>query len=202
MPAAEQRPGRGAAIPHPGAGWEELSVLPGALRQGPSGGNPPRTPPRTALAGGTEVRARADQTGPAPLRLTYTQTAPASQPAGQPPARTEPPAEESEYVRGLPDWARRFLRESRDQGGPAPVGTAREIAALARPEAGTETVRWTAPGCRPPETPITYREKRPERPEQQAGPAVISEAELQRTADRVYRIIEDRIRRERRRLGL
>ena len=28
------------------------------------------------------------------------------------------------------------------------------------------------------------------------------EAELQRTADRVYRMIEDRIRRERRRLGL
>ena len=30
----------------------------------------------------------------------------------------------------------------------------------------------------------------------------ISEAELQRTADQVYRMIEDRIRRERRRLGL
>ena len=30
----------------------------------------------------------------------------------------------------------------------------------------------------------------------------ISDAELQRTADRVYRMIEDRIRRERRRLGL
>ena len=33
-------------------------------------------------------------------------------------------------------------------------------------------------------------------------PESISEAELQRTADRVYRMIEDRIRRERRRLGL
>ena len=30
----------------------------------------------------------------------------------------------------------------------------------------------------------------------------ISEAEIQRTADRVYRIIEDRIRLERHRLGL
>ena len=42
------------------------------------------------------------------------------------------------------------------------------------------------------------------REERQAGQQAprISEAELQRTADRVYRMIEDRIRRERRRLGL
>ena len=40
-----------------------------------------------------------------------------------------------------------------------------------------------------------------EEPERADAPK-ISEAELQRTADRVYRMIEDRIRRERRRLGL
>ena len=78
------------------------------------------------------------------------------------------------------------------------MGTARNIASLPSQGEG-DAVQWTAPNYRPPAAPMTYREK-PGREERQAPR--ISEAELQRTADRVYRMIEDRIRRERRRLGL
>ena len=64
-----------------------------------------------------------------------------------------------------------------------------------------ETVQWTAPNYRPPAAPLAYREKKEDgRPKGEPEPH-ISDAELQRTADRVYRMIEDRIRRERRRLG-
>ncbi|MBM6681248.1 hypothetical protein [Pseudoflavonifractor capillosus] len=108
---------------------------------------------------------------------------------------------ESAYVKSLPDWARRFLREGAAQSVQS-MGTARNIASLPSQGEGN-AVQWTAPNYRPPAAPMTYREK-PGREERQAGQQAprISEAELQRTADRVYRMIEDRIRRERRRLGL
>ena len=111
-----------------------------------------------------------------------------------------PEQEESEYVRNLPDWARNFLKNSwNESGSSGAMGVAREIAVLPQPE---EQVQWTAPNYHPPEASVVYREKersvqQPSRREPQ-----ISETELQRTADRVYRMIEERIRRERRRLGL
>lgn len=111
-----------------------------------------------------------------------------------------PEQEESEYVRSLPDWARNFLKNSwNESGSSGAMGVAREIAVLSQPE---EQVQWTAPNYHPPEASVVYREKEksvqpPSRREPQ-----ISETELQRTADRVYRMIEERIRRERRRLGL
>ena len=81
------------------------------------------------------------------------------------------------------------------------MGVARDIATLPQP-APEETIQWTAPNYRPPEAPVTLREpSQPARP----GPAQeihITDAEIQRTADRVYQLLEDRIRRERRRLGL
>ena len=113
---------------------------------------------------------------------------------------------DSDYVRSLPDWAQRFLREGAPQtaaAAAAQMGTARNIATLPQPEKG-ESFEWTAPNYQAP-APVTYRE-RPQRQEQtqaQAQQSVrISDAEIRRTADRVYQIIEDRIRRERRRLGL
>ena len=134
--------------------------------------------------------------GPEPVELTYSSADPASEAAAGKPERA--PAE-SEYVQKLPDWARRFLRSGAAGEGQT-MGSARNIATLP-PPAGEETVRWQAPNYRPPAAPITYREKGREEPERAAA-SRISEAELQRTADRVYRMIEDRIRRERRRLGL
>ena len=58
------------------------------------------------------------------------------------------------------------------------------------------------PQLPPSQATITHREKKQEEGPKAAQEVHISEAEIQRTADRVYRIIEDRIRRERRRLGL
>ena len=135
--------------------------------------------------------------GPDPLELAYGPAAPGGEAAGEG-AESGGAHPESEYVRKLPDWARRFLREGAQRTGQA-MGSARSIATLP-PQAGEETVHWQAPGYRPPAAPIAYREKR-EAPGQTPAPR-ISEAELQRTADRVYQMIEDRIRRERRRLGL
>ena len=146
-------------------------------------------------AAGPVLRGRAAR-GPEPVELTYSSADPASEAAAGKPERA--PAE-SEYVQKLPDWARRFLRSGAAGEGQT-MGSARNIATLP-PPAGEETVRWQAPNYRPPAAPITYREKGREEPERAAAPR-ISEAELQRTADRVYRMIEDRIRRERRRLGL
>lgn len=136
--------------------------------------------------------------GPEPVELAYGPANPGGAGAGEAAEDNGPPAE-SEYVRKLPDWARRFLRDGPGKEGQS-MASARNIATLPQP-AAEETVRWQAPNYRPPAAPMAYRERRQEEPRQNAAPR-ISETELQRTADRVYRMIEDRIRRERRRLGL
>ena len=139
---------------------------------------------------------------PEPLELSYGPVPAGAAPPdpAQTAGESASPAE-SAYVKSLPDWARRFLREGAAQSVQS-MGTARNIASLPSQGEG-DAVHWTAPNYRPPAAPMTYREK-PGREERQAGQQAprISEAELQRTADRVYRMIEDRIRRERRRLGL
>ena len=139
---------------------------------------------------------------PEPLELSYGPVPAGAAPPdpAQTAGESASPAE-SAYVKSLPDWARRFLREGAAQSGQS-MGTARNIASLPSQGEG-DAVQWTAPNYRPPAAPMTYREK-PGREERQAGQQAprISEAELQRTADRVYHMIEDRIRRERRRLGL
>ena len=189
-------PGEGAELAHR-AGLE-MGAQPGGESRAPSGRQPVRAPGGVFRAPSGASAGR----GAEPVELTYGPAAPAAEPAGAP---KQPPAvhaaEESEYVQSLPDWARRFLRESGGQGGQSHMGTARDISALPRPAQGEETVQWTAPGYRPP-APITYREKNREAETRQAAAPRLSEGELQRAADKIYRIIEDRIRQERRRLGL
>ena len=154
---------------------------------------------------GSPLRENAQRAAPPePVTLTYGPTQPAPEPSAPPPA--EGPAQaripESDYVRSLPDWARRFLQTGgADSRGSRTMGVARDIASLPQPEAG-DTVEWTAPGYHPPQAPITYREKSREKQPREVREVRITDAEIQRTADQVYRIIEDRIRRERRRLGL
>lgn len=138
-----------------------------------------------------------------PLSLTY---GPAQGNPSPPPPEPQPGGEplqeeESEFVRSLPDWARRFLKQSRSTSAPHTMGVARDIATVPPPQQA-ENVQWTSPNYHPPQATITHREKKQEEGPKAAQEVHISEAEIQRTADRVYRIIEDRIRRERRRLGL
>ena len=198
--------GQGAAAQGPRwgetASGRDIRILPAlrtAERTAPAAGHSALAAGAVPSGEGAELAHRA---GPEPVELTYGPAAPAAESAG---ASKPPPAghaaEESEYVRSLPDWARRFLRESGGQGGQSPMGTARDISALPRPAQREETVRWTAPSYRPP-APITYWEKNREAETRQAAAPRLSEGELQRAADKIYRIIEDRIRQERRRLGL
>ena len=135
-----------------------------------------------------------------PLELTYS---PGQQAVSQvqPPvqAQAPQPPEESDSVRSLPDWARRFLQDSWTAAPAAQeIGVARQIATL--PEQSTEMVEWSAPNYKP-NVPLEHREKRKEERPQKPQQIHLSEAEIQRAADRVYRILEDRIREERIRLG-
>lgn len=109
---------------------------------------------------------------------------------------------DSDYVRSLPDWAQRFLKEHPSTANP--MGNAAKAQALPQFQQGEQQqVSWKAPNYRPPES-LALREKgsqeKKEAPKQES--VRISEAEIRRTADRVYAMIEDRIRLERRRLGL
>ena len=139
--------------------------------------------------------------GPEPLALDYGPAAGAA--GGGEPGRgggpVQPRPGESYYLRSLPDWAQRFLRS-----GPAEtpagrsMGVARDIASL--PRQG-DTVAWTAPDYRPPQAATVHREKGGGEGPQTRQEVRVSDAEIQRTADKVYRMIEERLRRERRRLG-
>ena len=224
---AELTPGETAGGPAPAGGPPELYQIPAApagthmvsgrpaREAGGRGGPAPQADtgipesgrgkrPLTArLSQHTGARSAArPAAAPEPLELSYGPVPAGAAPPdpAQTAGESASPAE-SAYVKSLPDWARRFLREGAAQSVQS-MGTARNIASLPSQGEG-DAVQWTAPNYRPPAAPMTYREK-PGREERQAGQQAprISEAELQRTADRVYRMIEDRIRRERRRLGL
>lgn len=136
-----------------------------------------------------------------PVALTYgpVQSTTGSATPHQPEEASRTEMEESDFVRSLPEWARSFLKK----GGAAQqtMGVVRDIAVF-QPQETADQIQWTAPNYRPPAAPMAYREKPREEQPRESRPARISETELQRTADRVYRILEERIRRERRRLGL
>ena len=224
---AELAPGETAGGPAPAGGPPDLYQIPAApagthmvsgrpaREAGGRSGPAPQTdtgipesgrekrPLAARLSQHTGARSAArPAAAPEPLELSYGPVPAGAAPPdpAQTAGESASPAE-SAYVKSLPDWARRFLREGAAQSVQS-MGTARNIASLPSQGEG-DAVQWTAPNYRPPAAPMTYREK-PGREERQAGQQAprISEAELQRTADRVYRMIEDRIRRERRRLGL
>ena len=135
--------------------------------------------------------------------------------AAQPPKKAAPPA----AADGLPQWAKELLERPGQPGGPSMKWQAGQSGQTAAGPAGTgaqgkpaggRTVQWTAPGAIPPGTgdvttrpaAVQYRQ-RPEREEH--SPArnqpVMTDAEVRRTADKVYRIIEERLRKELRRSG-
>ena len=140
---------------------------------------------------------------PGPISLTYGPTQ--RQTEGTPPASAaaeQTKTGESDFVRSLPDWARRFLASGTDSGSAdRTMGVARSITSLPQTEP-EEPIQWSAPNFRPPEAQIAYRQKEKGEPSREIAEVRVSDAELQRAADRVYHMIEDRIRRERRRLGL
>lgn len=118
-------------------------------------------------------------------------------------ARPTQKAEESK-TESLPNWAKELL----DKAGV--TDTAQQVAAFNGRIDGANAGRqisWTAPTAAPKKAnqtiaqpaELSFRE-RSETEEASSG-FRISEAEIQRTADKVYRIIEERLRRELRRSG-
>ncbi len=140
---------------------------------------------------------------PEQVELSYL---PGQQTSEQARSTPEPAASmDSEYVRSLPAWAQNFLKGSttgtEPTGANAPMGVARSISALPGMGSGQDQISWTAPQVQTRPAEITYKQK--EEPRSNAAQtARMSDSELRRTADKVYQMIEERIRRERRRLGL
>ena len=159
----------------------------------------------------------AEHVGNTPVNLTYSpaMVLQQSQPPKDPTAPSADARPASSYVNSLPQWAQNFVRSgSTTPVGitpPAPIaGVAREIAALPGNGIGGDgqTMDWSAPNRpqmanqaahRPAE--VVFKEQNQEE-ERQRQSVHMSESELRRTADKIYQIIEDRIRRERRLLGL
>ena len=122
----------------------------------------------------------------------------------QPSVPTPEPEEEKST---LPQWAQEFFQ--RNPPVKAPAGQSGPAAWSVQPPAAEKAgpagqmMEWTAPGAVPPGAPIALRTRQPEAqpPQTAAQPPHITEGEVRRAADQIYKIIEERLRRELRRGG-
>lgn len=134
-----------------------------------------------------------------PAELVFAANPTASEnppPAARP---TQRPKQASEAER-LPEWARELMEQS------GITDTAQQSAVFNG--AASRQMNWTAPGAMPAQhqgkpaaEPAELSFKEPRESEQPLYRQQISDAELRRTADKVYRMIEERLRRELRRSG-
>lgn len=148
--------------------------------------------------------------------LTYAASRPQAQPAmgsapkgGDKAAPAQAGYSESPYVQSLPGWARDFLRDSFEPtkqkqpaqpmpGSPAAQGQPGASPARQQAQPASQMV-WTAPGYTGATARMTHK-KKPET--QETPPLRFSDAEIKRMASQVYTIIQDRLKRDQRRLGL
>ena len=148
--------------------------------------------------------------------LTYAASRPQAQPAmgsapkgGEKAAPAQAGYSESPYVQSLPGWARDFLRDSFEPtkqkqpaqpmpGSPAAQGQPGASPARQQAQPASQMV-WTAPGYTGATARMTHK-KKPE--PQETPPLRFSDAEIKRMASQVYTIIQDRLKRDQRRLGL
>lgn len=148
--------------------------------------------------------------------LTYAASRPQAQPAagaapkgGEKAAPAQAGYSESPYVQSLPGWARDFLRDSFEPtkqkqpaqpmpGSPAAQGQPGASPAGPSAQPASQMV-WTAPGYTGATARMTHK-KKPET--QEMPPLRFSDAEIKRMASQVYTIIQDRLKRDQRRLGL
>ena len=148
--------------------------------------------------------------------LTYAVSRPQAQPAagaapkgGDKAAPAQAGYSESPYVQSLPGWARDFLRDSFEptkqkqpaqpmSGSPAAQGQPGASPARQQAQPASQMV-WTAPGYTGATARMTHK-KKPET--QETPPLRFSDAEIKRMASQVYTIIQDRLKRDQRRLGL
>lgn len=148
--------------------------------------------------------------------LAYAVSRPQAQPAagaapkgGDKAAPAQAGYSESPYVQSLPGWARDFLRDSFEPtkqkqpaqpmpGSPAAQGQPGASPAGPSAQPASQMV-WTAPGYTGATARMTHK-KKPE--PQEMPPLRFSDAEIKRMASQVYTIIQDRLKRDQRRLGL
>lgn len=115
------------------------------------------------------------------------------------PAEQKTDQKASSQASALPDWAQRFLQQP---AGADRQNTQRFSAVQQQPAAVPPgQIEWTAPCAVPKAAPIVFRENKQPEAQHPAAPARLSDSELRRAADKVYRMIEDRLRRELRRSG-
>lgn len=127
--------------------------------------------------------------------LTFAKTA-----QQQPPKQ---PEKESAATQNLPAWARELLEKPPAQtAGAAPSGQSRQIQWTA-PQAVPVPAARTSPPANAAAVPhsLLHRERGGDDERSSAAQLAEREAEIRRTADKVYRIIEERLRRELRRSG-
>ena len=164
-------------------------------RTGEPGSRPLAAMERPAGAGRTPVPPPAPETGEEG-ELSYWRP--------QPSVPTPEPEEEKST---LPQWAQEFFQ--RNPPVKAPAGQSGPAAWSVQPPAAEKAgpagqmMEWTAPGAVPPGAPIALRTRQPEAqpPQTAAQPPHITEGEVRRAADQIYKIIEERLRRELRRGG-
>lgn len=148
--------------------------------------------------------------------LTYAASRPQAQPAmgsapkgGEKAAPAQAGYSESPYVQSLPGWARDFLRDSFEPtkqkqpaqpmpGSPAAQGQPGASPAGPSAQPASQMV-WTAPGYTGATARMTHKKKSET---QETPPLRFSDAEIKRMASQVYTIIQDRLKRDQRRLGL
>lgn len=206
------RPVSGAVLPPPGVLGEQAQWGPLPLQLAQEAGE------LTARA--TDIP-RDRQTWAGLPELTFARPPWERQEERQEQAQVEPP--KSEYWKNLPQWARKLLEkpavptggagsaawQAAQRGMPGEIpGVPPGAAALAGDAASGGMVQWTAPGARLAGADVTtqsaaiqYRERAEREQQHPRKDPGMSEMEVQRTADKVYRIIEERLRRELRRSG-
>ena len=181
----------------------------------PAGTDRPGRPAPTALP------AVPDQPNPAPwdqrLDLTYTQLlrTPQEAAAGDSRQTAAERAAESPSAREVPPWARDVLR--RNGGQIPPPGTQPDPFGGRKSGNSDRRISWSAPYAMPPsgarphemgsapsvagQSPMVFRDRNTAEPEQTARSQEVDERTARKMADRVYRIIEERLRKELRRGG-
>ena len=115
------------------------------------------------------------------------------------PAEQKTDQKASSQASALPDWAQRFLQQP---AGADRQNTQRFSAVQQQTGAGAPGESgWTAAGGAAQGAAVVFRENKQPEAQHPAAPARLSDSELRRAADKVYRMIEDRLRRELRRSG-
>ncbi len=116
-----------------------------------------------------------------------------------------PQAEKTDKPNGtmqnLPDWAKRFLQQQTPIKSAAPMVWNVQADANGIPSRPQQQIQWQAPNALQQPSNIVYREQGQKQQQLVQQSPGLTDYELRRTADKVYHLIEDRLRREFRRSG-